>query len=167
LLAAAAVSVSTSLSELAVTGAESVRVAFRLGVHVDGVSQLLESREADGNLNSWAYVVTGISAEDVQREIDQYNAETVCPVYPHPPRFFNHANFLASPTQNSPKFSLAQQTETRLALLAPLPASRVENAFRHSQVLRYSKHLPLPVYNGLCHASHLYNVNDINIIVNG
>ena len=47
------------------------------------------------------------------------------------------------------------------------PPSRLKSAFLHSQVLRYSKHLPLPVYNGLCHASHVYNANDINTIVNG
>ena len=77
LFAAAAVSVSTSLSELAYTGAESVRIAFRFCIHVDQVSQLLEPRGADGDLRSWAYVVTGVCVEDVQRELDQYNAETV------------------------------------------------------------------------------------------
>jgi len=105
LLAAAAVSVSSTLSELALTGAESVRVAFRLGVHVDGVSQSLEAHEADGNLDSWAYVVTGVSKEEVQKEIDQYNAETVRSAYPHSIRFLNHADFVTSATQNSPKFS--------------------------------------------------------------
>lgn len=81
-MAAAAVSVSASLAELALTGAESVRVAFRLGIHVDGVSQSLEPRDPDGNLDSWAYVVTGLAAEDVQREIDQYNTDSVCPAAP-------------------------------------------------------------------------------------
>jgi Starter unit:ACP transacylase in aflatoxin biosynthesis len=79
LFAAAAASVSSSLSELAYAGAESVRVAFRFCVQVDQVSQLLEPRGAEGNLRSWAYVVTGLSAEDVQRELDLYNAETVRP----------------------------------------------------------------------------------------
>jgi asperthecin polyketide synthase len=81
LLAGAAVAVSTSLADLAFAGAESVRVAFRLGIHVDRVSQSLEPRQPDGsNLDSWAYVVTGLPAENVQREIDQFNAETVCPM---------------------------------------------------------------------------------------
>ena len=47
------------------------------------------------------------------------------------------------------------------------PPSRIRNAFRRSEVLRYSKFLALPVYDGLCHASHLYNVDDINFVING
>lgn len=60
------------------TGPESVRIAFRLGVHVDSVSQSLESREPDGSMNdSWAYVVTGVPVQEIQKELDQFNAETV------------------------------------------------------------------------------------------
>ena len=77
LLAAAALSVSTSVADLALAGVESVRVAFRLGIHVDRVSQSLESRDTNGQFGSWAYVVTGVSAEDVQAEINEYNIETV------------------------------------------------------------------------------------------
>jgi Starter unit:ACP transacylase in aflatoxin biosynthesis len=87
LFAAAAVSVSSSLPDLAHIGAESVRVAFRFCVQVDQVSQLLEARGAEGNLRSWAYVVTGLSAEEVQRELDHYNTETVRPA----PRPFSSA----------------------------------------------------------------------------
>ena len=47
------------------------------------------------------------------------------------------------------------------------PPSRLRNAFRRSEVLRYSKFLALPVYDGLCHASHLYNIDDINFVING
>lgn len=47
------------------------------------------------------------------------------------------------------------------------PPSRLKSAFRHSQVLRYSKHMPMPVYNGLCHAPHVYIADDVDIIVNG
>ena len=46
------------------------------------------------------------------------------------------------------------------------PPSRLKSAFRHSQLLRYSKHLPMPVY-GLCHASHVYSAEDVDSIVNG
>lgn len=76
-MAAAAVSISSSLSDLALNGVESVRVSFRLGIHVDGVSQSLECREANSTPESWAYVVTGVSAEEVKREIEQYNKESV------------------------------------------------------------------------------------------
>ena len=47
------------------------------------------------------------------------------------------------------------------------PPSRLRNAFRHSEILRYTKFLALPVYDGLCHASHLYNVDDIEFVING
>ena len=47
------------------------------------------------------------------------------------------------------------------------PPSRLKKAFQHSQVLRYSKFLPLPVYDGLCHAPHLYSVDEINFVING
>lgn len=77
LIAAAAATISASLPDFALNGVESVRIAFRLGVHVDGVSQSLESLEADGTRESWAYVVTGVSSEEVQKEISQYNSESV------------------------------------------------------------------------------------------
>ncbi|KAJ5907011.1 uncharacterized protein N7473_003927 [Penicillium subrubescens] len=63
LLSGAAVATSTSLSDLAYYGVESVRIAFRMGIHVDRVSQSLESRESDSSPKAWAYVVTGVSAE--------------------------------------------------------------------------------------------------------
>lgn len=47
------------------------------------------------------------------------------------------------------------------------PPSRVKDAFQYSETLRYSKSLPLPVYDGLCHASHLYGRADIDHIING
>lgn len=78
LLSAVAISASESLSDLSRAGVESARVAFRLGVHVDHTSQLLESRDNDGGPpNSWAYVVTGLTEEEVQHELDQYNTSTV------------------------------------------------------------------------------------------
>ena len=78
LLAGAAVAVSSSIAELVRAGAESVRTSFRLGVYVDNISKSLESCEGEGNLESWAYVVTGLEIEDVKREIDEYNRKTVC-----------------------------------------------------------------------------------------
>ena len=47
------------------------------------------------------------------------------------------------------------------------PPSRLKDVFKWSQLLRYSKFLPLPVYDGLCHASHLYSESDINFVING
>jgi asperthecin polyketide synthase len=77
LFAAAATAAASSLAELAYTGAESVRVSFAFCAHVGQTSNLLETRGVDEGLPSWAYVVTGLSADKVQRELDQYNEETV------------------------------------------------------------------------------------------
>ena len=46
------------------------------------------------------------------------------------------------------------------------PPSRLKDAFRSSQRLRYSKYLALPVYDGLCHAAHIYDTDDINFVIN-
>lgn len=77
LLSAAAVAVSTSISDLAQYGVESVRIAFRMGIHVGRVSQSLEARETDSKAKPWAYVVTGVSAEIIQQELDRFNKESV------------------------------------------------------------------------------------------
>ncbi|EFQ33703.1 beta-ketoacyl synthase domain-containing protein [Colletotrichum graminicola] len=145
LFAAAAISISDSLADVAVNGVESVRVAFRLGIHVDGVSGRLESRDHDGNYGSWAYVLTGLSAEEVQEELDRYNTESSNP----------------TPT----KVFISASDKTSVSVTGP--PSRLKNAFRHSKALRYSKHFPMPVYNGLCHAPHLYTTEDVRSIVHG
>lgn len=77
ILSAAAVAVSANLSDIASYGVESVRIAFRMGIHVDNISQSLEAREPEGSPKSWAYVVTGVSAEVIQKELDLFNKETV------------------------------------------------------------------------------------------
>lgn len=45
------------------------------------------------------------------------------------------------------------------------PPSRLRRAFLASNRLRYSKHVALPVYSGLCHAPHLYGDADVASIV--
>ncbi|KAI4246107.1 MAG: hypothetical protein L6R40_002059 [Gallowayella cf. fulva] len=145
LMAGAAVSVSTSLADLAHTGAESVRTALRLGVYVDEVSRKLESRELGASLDSWAYVVAEKSQEEVQHELDRFNTETL------------------NPELTKVFISAADKTSVSVSG----PPSRLKAVFKWSQVLRYSKFLPLPVYDGLCHASHLYSEADINFVING
>jgi hypothetical protein len=81
LLSAVAVATSTSLNEIASSGVECVRVAFRLGLRVEEISQLLEPRGLDGNRSSWAYVVTDRSLQDVQEAIKEQNGEAVSDTY--------------------------------------------------------------------------------------
>jgi hypothetical protein len=79
LLATAAVSLSPALADLPVAGAEVVRLAFRLGVLVDEVSQNLQPRDPlnSGLPDSWAYVVANVSISDVQNELDAIHARAV------------------------------------------------------------------------------------------
>lgn len=83
LFAGAAASVSHDLTELASIGAEVVRIAFRMGVHVYEASSLLEAPQAsavgddDQEPDSWAFVIPGTSADLVQEEIDAYNKNSV------------------------------------------------------------------------------------------
>jgi len=81
LFAAAATAASSSLLDLVNRGAESVRVSFAFCAHVGWTSNLLESPAPEEPLLSWAYVVTGVSAEAVQTELDAYNHESVRLIY--------------------------------------------------------------------------------------
>ena len=60
-------------------GAEVVRLAFRLGVLVDEVSQNLQSRQIPeaGPGDSWAYVVPDVTVDEVQRELDAIHTKEV------------------------------------------------------------------------------------------
>lgn len=79
LLATAAVSLSPTLVDLPLAGAEVVRLAFRLGVLVDEVSQNLQPRDLTGigSPDSWAYVIPDVAAGDVQKELDAIHAREV------------------------------------------------------------------------------------------
>ena len=60
-------------------GAEVVRIAFRLGILVNEVSQNLQSRQIieAGPGDSWAYVVPDVTADEVQRELDAIHTTEV------------------------------------------------------------------------------------------
>lgn len=77
LLNAAAVSLTKALPDIVASGSEAVRIAFRLGVYVDALSQTLESRIPDAAPGSWAYVVTEITEDAIQAELDRLNASMV------------------------------------------------------------------------------------------
>ena len=129
---------------MAKNGPESVRVSFRLGVYVDDISRKLEAPQPDGTLQSWAHVVTEMTQDAVQAEVTQFNAET------------------GSPELTKVFISAADKGSVSVTG----PPSRLRAAFQHSHVLRYSKSLPLPVHDGLCHAAHLYNQESIDIVIN-
>lgn len=58
-------------------GAEVIRIAIRLGVFVADTSQTLEPLDEEGNFDSWAYVVHGVTPEDAQRELDEIYSRKV------------------------------------------------------------------------------------------
>lgn len=72
LLATAAVSLAPTVADLPIAGAQVVRQAFRLGVLVDEVSQNLQPRDLtdESAPDTWAYVLPGVKAEEVQAELD-------------------------------------------------------------------------------------------------
>lgn len=77
LLSTAAVSLSQNVADLPLAGVEVARLAFRMGVVVDRVSQNLEPRDPSSAPGSWAAVVPDIAVEDVQNELDAIHAAEV------------------------------------------------------------------------------------------
>jgi hypothetical protein len=83
LLATAAISLSPAIADIPLAGAEVVRVAFRLGILVDEVSQNLQPRDLSSvsTPDTWAYVIPDVVAEDVQRELDAIHSREVSSIY--------------------------------------------------------------------------------------
>ena len=78
LLASSAISLAPTLEDLPMSGAEAIRIAFRLGVRVSEISQNLEPMdEEDDSPDSWAYVVHDIEPEEAQKELDERQAKDV------------------------------------------------------------------------------------------
>ncbi|KAL4983906.1 ketoacyl-synt-domain-containing protein [Aspergillus falconensis] len=145
LFSGAALALSKTLADVVKNGAECLRVSFRLGVYVAGFSSKLEATQPDGILNqSWAHVVTGMTEESIRGELARVNDE------------------LGNPDLSKVFISAADKSSVSVSG----PPSRVKAAFLHSSDLRYSKSLPLPVYDGLCHAEHLYSHDDVSAVLN-
>ncbi|KAL3470932.1 hypothetical protein BJX99DRAFT_267158 [Aspergillus californicus] len=135
LLSTAALALCSTLADLPATGAEVVRVAFRLGTLVDEISHNLEPRDTSGSPDTWASVVPGAKVEDVQAELDAIHAREGTP---EPSKLFISAWSEGSVTISG-------------------PPSRIKRVLRLSEFFRRHKVVSLPVYSGLCHAKHIYN----------
>lgn len=101
-LATAAVSLAPTLGDIPIIGAEVVRVAFRLVVLVNEVSQNLQPSPVDGTGDSWAYIVPEVAAEDAQKELDTIHAAEVCC------QFFKYTLFI-SPLELLYQYCLLEQ----------------------------------------------------------
>jgi asperthecin polyketide synthase len=104
---------------------------------------LLEAPQPEGMLASWAHVVTGMTEASVQSELTRVNED------------------LGNPETSKVFISAADKSSVSVSG----PPSRIKAAFLQSSDLRYSKSLPLPVYDGLCHAMHLYSQDDVNAVL--
>ncbi|KAL5045376.1 hypothetical protein BDW71DRAFT_215228 [Aspergillus fruticulosus] len=145
LLATAAVSLASTVADLAITGAQVVRQAFRLGVLVDEVSQNLEPRDPTdaSSPDTWAYVLANVSAEEVQKELDLLQLHGKVP--------------------DTGKVFISALAATSVTISGP-PA-RLKAMFRTSQFFHNHRCIPLPVYGGLCHAKHIYTAENVRHIV--
>ncbi|KAK3382227.1 putative polyketide synthase [Lasiosphaeria ovina] len=143
LLSTAAVSLSPTLADVPLAGAEVIRVAFRLGVLVDEVSQNLQPRSADGPGDSWAYVVPDAAADEVQKELDSIHA--------------------ADDTPEPNKVFISALSRTSVTVSGP-PA-RLKHVFHASDFFRDRRSVALPVFGGLCHAKHIYRAEHVDRVV--
>lgn len=145
LLASTAVSLSSTMSDLPLAGADAVRLAFRMGVHVQSISENLEARDLSRSPDSWAYVVYNVDSVGVQEELDTLHSREKIP--------------------ETGKIFISAVSRTSVTVSGP-PA-RLKALFTKTEFFRVAKFIVLPVYGGLCHASHVYGVDDTLSIVHG
>ena len=116
-----------------------------MGIHVQGVSENLEARELSESPDTWAYLVHNVDPAAAQKELDaMHTREEV----PDTGKIFVSAFSRASVTVSG-------------------PPARLKALFNKSEFFRGSKFIALPVYGGICHASHIYSLQDMQSIVHG
>ena len=145
LLASTAVALSSEQVELPLTGADAVRLAFRMGIHVCSVSENLEARDLSEKPDTWAYVVHNVDPAAAQKELDAMHPREEVP--------------------ETGKVFVSAISRTSVTVSGP-PA-RLKALFNKSEFFRRSKFIELPVYGGLCHAPHIYGLQDTQTIVHG
>ncbi|KAK4168184.1 hypothetical protein QBC43DRAFT_309829 [Cladorrhinum sp. PSN259] len=145
LVASAALALAPTVADLAVTGAQVIRLAFRLGVLVDDVSRNLQPRDPEekGTPDSWAYVIPDVTAEQVQHELDVVRAREKTP--------------------ETSKIFISALSATSVTISGP-PA-RLKKILVHEEFFESRKHIALPVYGGLCHAAHIYTDENVHQVV--
>ncbi|XPT01936.1 Non-reducing polyketide synthase PKS8-1 [Ascochyta lentis] len=143
LLASTALALSPELGQLPLAGANAVRLAFRMGVHVTSVAEDLESRDLSEKPDTWAYVIHDVDPEAVQSQLDNANHRV-----PETAKIFLSA------------FS-------RTSVTVSGPPARLKALFSTTNFFRKSRFIELPVYGGLCHASHVYGPEDTQKIIQG
>ena len=143
LLSATAVALSSKPTDLPVFGAEAVRIAFRMGIHVFQVSQQLETRDLNEAPGTWAYVVHNVEPEKAEAELDAIHQ--------------------SGPASSTGKIFISAVSRTSVTVSGP--PSRLRGLFQKSKMFRDATSIALPVYGGLCHAPHIYGPRDLAAIV--
>ncbi|PHH81486.1 hypothetical protein CDD82_676 [Ophiocordyceps australis] len=135
LLASAAVSVSPTLAELPLAGADAVRLAFRFNMHVLAVS---ENLELSPPTETWAYVVHNVDETAAQEELDTLQGE--------------------GEVADASKVFISAIGQTSVTISGP--PSRLKATLAKSRLFRAGRVIALPVHGGLCHAPHVFNEQD-------
>lgn len=145
LLSAAALSSSTTLTELASNGSNSVLLTFRMGIYVGNFSKDLDVLEPGENSESWAYVVQNVDLDAVRTELDDWNQDG------------------GGPTTGRIFVSAYGRTSVTISG----PPSRLTALVSKSHFFRTARYMALPVYGGLCHAPHIYGADDVRRLMSG
>lgn len=145
LLASTAISLAPTIADLPSSGAEAVRLAFRLGIHVQGVSENLEPRDLSEAPYTWAYVVHNVGQEVVQNELNAMHAQEHAP--------------------DTGRIFISAVSRTSVTISGP--PTRLKSLFKKSPFFREARSIALPVFGGLCHAPHIFGLCDIQAIVHG
>ncbi|KAL9619045.1 MAG: hypothetical protein Q9160_006300 [Pyrenula sp. 1 TL-2023] len=142
LLAAAAVSASQSILDLVANAPQFVRLAFRVGVKVNGaVQRLSPSHDTDVN-QSWSRLVVGVQTEASTAAVARFNEE-----------------------RGLPKANQAYiSSNSRDVITISGPPRTVEDLFLESEYFRKRKVVPLEIF-GPFHAPHLYSEVDVDEII--
>lgn len=132
-----------------------MRVAFAFCVHVGRVSELLESTSPSQGATatspaSWAHVVTGVSEEVVQAELDHFNSR---------------GKLSGSGTKMGPLTQVSISHVDHASIGITGPPTLLAQLFSGSQILSLSRHSQLPISGGLCHVSNVYDTDDVQAIL--
>ncbi|CAO2648474.1 Nn.00g077410.m01.CDS01 [Neocucurbitaria sp. VM-36] len=143
LLASTVVALAPTPADLPLAGADAIRLAFRMGIHVQGVSENLEARDLSGEPETWAYVVHNVDHAAAQKELDMIHASEKAP--------------------DTGKIFVSAISSTSITISGP--PTRLKTIFNKSRYFRDARSIALPVFGGLCHAPHIYNEKDVKNIL--
>lgn len=143
LLSSTAIALSPVPADLPLAGADVVRLAFRMGVHVQGVSENLEGRDPLEPPETWAYVVHNVDPAVAQKELDVIHSSEEEP--------------------DTSKIFVSAISPTSITISGP--PTRLKAIFNKSRYFRDTRSIALPVFGGLCHAPHVYSERDVKSIL--